>query len=516
MSRTDVVVVGAGPVGLLTALELRDHGVEVRVVDRAHHRSTRSKATIIWPRQLELLDRSGVTKELTGRGHRIDRISFSNGRREIGSASLAGLRDTPHPYGLTVPQPVFEEVLEDALARRGVAVERGVVHESLEQDEHEVRSTLVGDDGTTEIVTSDWVVACDGAHSPLRSQLGIPFEDDNPPVTFAITDVEIDGPVPSDALGYYYSPAGALGLVPLGGKLFRIAIGVPPQTPETPSRELFQEALRRRTGFAAELGDLAWSATFTVRFRTASRFRQGRVFLAGDSAHIMSPAGGQGMNTGIQDAVNVAWRIAAARDSQEEAGAATVEPYETERHAHARRVTRLTAALTRVGLLRSPVARAGRDVLARCAGAAGLLDAVLGPQMGQLDTAYGPQEGRPGRGAEAGARFPGTFDPDTAGFPVLATTGHTIVVWPGRSGSASDEWAQTAERTLHDAASPGVHVVVADPARLRSGVVRRLRRSPAVYVVRPDGHVAAVTPTAGAARRHTTGTSPSSAERTTV
>src|SRR5690606_2233088 len=119
----DVLVVGAGPVGLLTAVELRDHGLTVRVVDRATSRSTRSKATTLWPRQLELLDRAGITAELLRRGHRIDHVTFGNGRREIGRVSLAALRDTPHPYGLIVPQPVTEEVLETALAARGVVVE---------------------------------------------------------------------------------------------------------------------------------------------------------------------------------------------------------------------------------------------------------------------------------------------------------------------------------------------------------------------------------------------------------
>ncbi|MFB8228816.1 FAD-dependent monooxygenase [Cellulosimicrobium sp. NPDC055967] len=493
----DVLVVGAGPVGLLTAVELRDHGLTVRVVDRATSRSTRSKATTLWPRQLELLDRAGITAELLRRGHRIDHVTFGNGRREIGRVSLAALRDTPHPYGLIVPQPVTEEVLETALATRGVVVERGVSHESVEQDDRRTVSRVVRADGTQESIEAAWLVACDGAHSPTRGRLGIPFEDDNPPVTFAITDVEIEGPVPTDALAYHYGAAGALGLVPLGGSVFRVAIGVPPDTPAEPSRELFDDALARRTGLPAVVGTPDWSATFTVRFRTAARLRHGRVLLAGDAGHIMSPAGGQGMNTGIQDAVAVAWRLAAARSASARRAADLLEEYEAERLGDARRVARLTATLTRVGLLRSPASRWVRDRLARGAGLMGLLDRSLGPRLCQLDTRYGDAGRRRSRAVRVGDRFPGSFAPGDHGFPVLATGSSTLVVWPGRRAVGVDLGAADVGARLRARHGPGTSVVVLDPRRVARDVARRLGRRSRVFVVRPDGHVAAVHPTAG-------------------
>jgi 2-polyprenyl-6-methoxyphenol hydroxylase-like FAD-dependent oxidoreductase len=479
----DVLIVGAGPVGLLTALDLSMLGVRTRIVDVAARRSDRSKATILWPRQLELLDRVGVAAELVALGQRLDRVEFHGDSGPIGHASFASVLSA-WPFGVSVPQPVTEEVLTRALEARGVTVERGLRLVGLRQSSTSVESTLEHQDGRSTHLVSAWVVGCDGAHSTTRSLLGIPFSDDNPPITFAITDVDLDGDVPTDAVAYHYSGAGALGLVPLGGRAFRVAIGVPPTTPAEPPAELFQRALDQRTRYGARMGHLTWSATFTVRYRTAAAFGAGRVLLAGDAAHVMSPAGGQGMNTGIQDAANLAWRLAA--DVARGGTPTHVPDYLIERHRDARRVARLTARLTRIGILRHRTGRWARDAAVRVAASTGVLDAVLAPRLGQLDTRYGKRSR--GTRVRVGDRFPGRYSVEDGDLPLLSADGPSVIVWPGRRArSAGTAWSRRVTTALE--ASPDVRAQELNPATIRPALCRRLASGPTVYVVRPDGHI---------------------------
>lgn len=506
--QADVLVVGAGPVGLLTAIELRRFGLDVRVVDRALEGSVRSKATILWPRQLELLERVGVIAEILARGHRLDHVRYYGATREIGAVSLGRLGGTEHPYGVSIPQPATEEILARALARARVDVERGLEVREVSQDPDGVTARVVSVDGAEQLVRARFLVGADGAHSAIRRLVGIPFDDDNPPVTFAITDVEIEGDVPTDSLGYHYGAAGALGLVPLGGTRFRVAIGVPAATDPQPPRALFQRALDERTTFRTRLGELSWSTTFTVRFRTAARFHDGRVVLVGDAAHIMSPAGGQGMNTGIQDAVALAWRLAASVHDDVEGTGSTrrLAEYSAERHADARRVVGLTASLTKVGLLRTSRARSLRDGIVRLCSRAGLLDRVLGPRLTQLDTRYGASRRGSRAGLVVGDRFPGTFSSgggagERSGLPRLDPLRTTHLVWAGalvRPGSrgAADRGA-AAERRARSTAellrAAGHHAHVVLPGGDLPVVVEvRLGSRPAVYSVRPDGHVGSI------------------------
>jgi 2-polyprenyl-6-methoxyphenol hydroxylase-like FAD-dependent oxidoreductase len=307
----EVLVVGAGPVGLLTALELARQQVTVRVIDARADRGTRSKATTVWPRQLELLARHGLAEPVIAVAARIDRVTVSTPARRLAAFDLTELAATTFRFGVSLPQPRFETLLEKALADAGVVVERETTLVGLRQEPERAVAALRAPDGTVTSVSAAFVVGTDGMNSTVRELAAIPYVQTGATLTFAITDVPIDGPLPGADVGYYYSPSGALGLVPMGGGVFRIALGVPAGAPDL-GRAGFAAALRDRSGHTATLGELPWESHFEVRFQHATRYAQGRVALAGDAAHTMSPAGGQGMNTGLQDAVNLGWRLAAA------------------------------------------------------------------------------------------------------------------------------------------------------------------------------------------------------------
>jgi 2-polyprenyl-6-methoxyphenol hydroxylase-like FAD-dependent oxidoreductase len=462
----DVLVVGAGPVGLLTALELARQRVDVGIVDARAHRGTRSKATTIWPRQLELLARHGLAAPVIEEAARIDRVTVSTPGRRLAAFSLAELPDTTFRFGVSIPQPRFEALLEKALADLGVTVERESTLVGLEQEPDRVLAVLRDARGVVRTETAGFVVGADGMNSTVREQAAIRYVRTGPTLTFAITDVPIDGPIPAADVGYYYSPAGALGLVPMGDGVFRIALGVRADGPDL-GRDGFAAALRDRAGHPATLGDLPWEAHFDVRFQHTTAYARGRVALAGDAAHTMSPAGGQGMNTGLQDAANLGWRLAAA--VHERAAGPEIDAllagYTAERRPDVERVMETSRLLTRFGADRTWSSRLQREALAVGARVVPSLRRSITTRIAQLATSYAPPSGPRGR-LRPGDRFPPGFADDW-GFG--ARTYHWRPAAPPPRGGA--------EETL----------LVA--GRLPPAVVKALGKGPAVVSVRPDGHI---------------------------
>jgi 2-polyprenyl-6-methoxyphenol hydroxylase-like FAD-dependent oxidoreductase len=484
-----VLIVGAGPVGLVLACELLQRDVPVRVVDQATGFSAQSRAVLVWPRILELLRRIRVAEQVVDAGHRLDGVGYYSEGRLLGTAALNRLTDTPYPFGLTLPQNDTERILRDRLAELGGKVERGVQLVDVVDERQRMSVLLRHPDGRDELTETDWLVGADGAHSTVRGRLGIGFEGSTVDVTFAITDAPIDGPVRRDLLQYLYSRNGALGVIPLPGGLFRIATSVPPHEHGwLPEREVFQRAIDTRAGGIGTVGEPAWTAAFAVRTRIATQFRQGRCLLAGDAAHIISPAGGQGMNTGIQDAVAIGWRLASVIEGN--APIEILDDYARQRRAAAIRVAKTTALQTKWGLYGNQLAIAARDATFRVAHRAGLVQRFVAPLMAQTDISYAPGQGpRWRRALRAGDRFPLAW-PETAVDSIgLARDTTTLARWPGRRPTVYRR---------HMAADPGQHVV--DLAALPPAVFARLAAvlpaGPAVFLIQPDGHIADIIPDA--------------------
>ncbi|MFF4170811.1 FAD-dependent monooxygenase [Streptomyces sp. NPDC001744] len=495
-----VLVVGAGPVGLVVACELLQQGVPVRVVDAGRGHTAHSRANVVWPRNLELLDRIGVTEELLDTGHRLAGTAFYSRGRRLATAWMSRLPDSPYPFALTLAQSDTEGVLRRRLAALGGTVEQGVRLTALDNAADGPAVTLEHEDGRTEEVEPAWLVGADGAHSTVRKELGIGYDGPPVDVSFAITDARLTTTLSEDLSHYCYAPSGAMVLGPMGGGVHRIALNVPHDAYDEdnpPPREMFQQVVDDRAAGRSRVEELLWSGSFRVRVRIASAFRSGRCFLAGDAAHVISPAGGQGMNTGMQDAFNLAWKLSGVLRG--EFGEAILDSYDSERRTVSHEVARSTALLTKAGLVDTPAKVALRDAAFTVADRTGLFQRRFAPQLSQTDVSYdGDRHPRmPLRvssgpvaapGGPAAGRGPAAPRLDGGGWPTIDRDRHTVLLWPG-TRTPPEDWRRTSDRVRRELpdGTPVLDLTRAVPR----GLARALGPRPAVAVVRPDGHLLA-------------------------
>ncbi|GAA1041087.1 FAD-dependent monooxygenase [Virgisporangium ochraceum] len=506
----DVLVVGAGPTGLALAARLHLHGARVLVVDRQRDRVHESRALAIQPRTLEVLAPLGVTDRLVEIGNRAVRLRIHFPRRTVTIPLFdIGTTDTAYPYLLFVSQAETERILGEHLADRGVAVRRGWELTDLTEVNGGVRCRLRQHDGTTGEVRAAYVVGCDGARSTVRERAGIGFVGAAYPQTFVLADLEADGVEPGAAHAYL-SGRGMLFFFPLGRPAtWRVLAMRRRGDPTTPGQPVALEEVQRLvdayTGGGVRLRDPVWMTNFRLYNRGATRYRTGRVFLAGDAAHIHSPAGAQGMNTGIQDAVNLGWKLGLVVGGR--AVPALLDTYEPERAPVGRRVLRFT---DRAYTISTSTARPLPFVRTRIAPRlvpfalkAGRTRGYVFRVISQLAIHYrrsplssqGPRP--PGRGPRPGDRFPDA--------PVVhdgrSTTIHRVLdpsAWTVLLCGSAAEWdAEVLDRIPDRYAAPVVVLrlsarngVLTDP---QGRLLRRLGMGPddaAQYLVRPDGHIA--------------------------
>ncbi|MEU4293113.1 FAD-dependent monooxygenase [Kribbella sp. NPDC026596] len=341
----DVLVVGAGPAGLAAALQSHAHGATVRVVERRPEAFRPSRAMIMHPRTLECLRPLGVTGELLDRGDASPSAELHLGRSRV-SVSLAEflLPDTAFPHLTLVSQMDVETVLARALTRRGVRIERGVELMDIAPDANRVRATLRSEDGITQ-TSCRFVAGCDGPRSTVRTLAGIGWRGAAYNEEVVLADVELDGDLGPGVVHVAAGHGGLLFLFALGeGARWRLLATRPAQGsavegfgPPVPAAELQQ--LLDESAQDIAIDHVHWSARIRVQHRLAAVYRDRRLFLAGDAAHTHSPAGAQGMNLGIQDAINLGWKLAYAGDSER---TELLDSYDQERRPVARQVLAMT------------------------------------------------------------------------------------------------------------------------------------------------------------------------------
>jgi 2-polyprenyl-6-methoxyphenol hydroxylase-like FAD-dependent oxidoreductase len=319
----DVLVVGAGPTGLALACQLARCGVRFRIIDKQPDRARESRALAVQARSLEVLQSLGLGEVLAGRGRTTTRLMLHVDRGAPAAINLGniGRADTRFPYILFVSQADTEAALVQHLESRGVTVERRVELATFRASETDVLCTLRHANGKEEPVRASYLAGCDGAHSSVRKGTGIPFEGGAYPQHFALGDVEADGGLVAGAINAFALGRGVAMFLPLGQpRTWRImamesdrpsaANGDDDVSTQPLTLAELQAMVDDPTRGTVRLRDPAWLARFRLHHRQAVRYQQGRVFLAGDAAHIHSPVGGQGMNTGIQDAWNLGWKLA--------------------------------------------------------------------------------------------------------------------------------------------------------------------------------------------------------------
>jgi 2-polyprenyl-6-methoxyphenol hydroxylase-like FAD-dependent oxidoreductase len=342
-----VLVVGAGPTGLTVAAELARQGVPCRVIDRALTASEKSKAIVIQARTLEIFSLMQIADDFVAAGKPLRGVNvYSNGKRMV-SVHFDEL-DSAYPYILSLAQPETERILNDSLRRMGVTVERGVELLALSQDAEKATVELRHTDGRLERLRMDWVIGCDGARSTVRRALDIPFEGHTFEQHFLLADVHVESVLPDNEAHVFSQHGDICAVFPMPGGRYRIIADNPPVEfgDREPTLEECQAIVNLRVHTPITLSDPAWTANFRVNSRLVRALRTRRVFLAGDAAHIHSPAGGQGMNTGIQDAVNLAWKLALVCKGKSHPS--LLDSYQAERYPVERAVLRQTDTAFRI------------------------------------------------------------------------------------------------------------------------------------------------------------------------
>ncbi|WP_230970431.1 FAD-dependent monooxygenase [Nitrogeniibacter aestuarii] len=383
---TDVLIVGAGPVGLFMANECARRGLRWRIVEARRGLSEHSKALAIFPRTLEVFDMAGIAEPFVESANRVTSVRVMTHGRSLAHLPFRP-EDSPYPFIAMVPQNLTEAHLADALTSRGGHIDFDT------RFEHATQGTGMGmvhvqlkRHGEPEFVSTTYLVACDGAHSTVRKDLGLPFRGGEYAEQFMLADIETDAPCPHDELLVCPHEDGPLAIFPMSATHHRVVASVKQVDDEVPHLALVQRLLNERAPGGIRAAGLIWSSYFHIHHRRVPHLRQGNTFLAGDAAHIHSPFGGQGMNTGLQDAWNLVWKLDLTLKGH--GTRALIDSYDEERTPVIRHVVGITDVLTRAMASTNPVVRGLRDrMIPLAAGRPGVQHAVV-QQLSELGIDY--------------------------------------------------------------------------------------------------------------------------------
>lgn len=513
---TDILIVGAGPTGLTLAVDLARQGVAATLVEALPALPRQSRGKGLQPRTLEVLDDLGVVEAVLAHGSWRQEITLFKDRRRLARLA-AGLAepgpDVPYPNIVMIPQWRTAEILRDRLVELGGTIRLGTRLDGFAADAAGVTATLVGPDGGRERVTARYLVGCDGGRSTVRRELGATFAGATRATQrYLLGDVTVpgwepaaDGTVRSHA--WFGSDGTFLGLAGLPGTgQWQIGASIPPDDELDPSLATLQRLWDERTGHRhVRLADPTWLSNFQVNVRMVDAYRHGRVFLAGDAAHVHPPTGGQGMNTGIQDAYNLGWKLGACLRG---AAPGLLDSYESERLPVARGVLeRSTDILDVVMSPNRAVAFAVQRVLLPLLGLPAL-NRALTARVSQIDVGYrggplaadGPARGR----LRPGDRAPDASLVDAATgrglrlFDVFRGTHCTLLLVGAAAARNLDPAALPADLrccVIADSAGEGPAGPVGDAGSVVRDHDRTFRRAyraapGTALLVRPDGYLA--------------------------
>lgn len=462
-----ILIAGAGPVGLTLANELVRHGISVRIVDKNAERTDKSKALVLWSRTLELFDDAGYAKEFIPSGMVAHGARIANGTETVAQITFDSV-DSRFPYALMIPQNESERVLEEKLEAGGVKVERRTELAGFKDTGAGIEATLKKADGSTETVAADWLVGCDGAHSAVRHGLGFAFEGTTLESDWILADGEAVGLEPKDRLHIFWHRDGILAFFPIVGDRWRVVADLGAAKGDDkradPTLDEVNALLKLRGSPGIAMSNPYWLAAFRINERKVKDYARGRVFLAGDAAHIHSPAGGQGMNTGMQDAFNLAWKLALVIKGA--AKPSLLDSYSPERSGVGEIVLRNAGRLTEAATLRNPIAQGLRNTIVKFATGFPAIRHKIADQLTEMDIGYPAspltaKNGAVARGPKSGERWPDRLPAGAGGMRFTAL------------GEAE---------TVATLAAKFPHLVTALPAK-------EPEHKTALRLIRPDGYV---------------------------
>jgi 2-polyprenyl-6-methoxyphenol hydroxylase-like FAD-dependent oxidoreductase len=506
MGATEVLVVGAGPAGLTMANVLERQGVSFRIIDTKDGPVEETRALVVHAKTLELLDRLGLADGIVERGQRMGAVQVFGEGKPAGEISFLddGADDrTPYPFVLVLEQDRTERLLVDGLEAAGGRIEWNTELLSLTSMPGGARATVRRPDGSTEPIEAGWVVGADGASSPVRHSLGLGFEGETYEQTLFLADVEMEWDYGSRQVSIDMTREGFYGFFPMPGEnRFRLIGNVPEdlEGKEKITAEDLQRVLDRRSGLKTRITKVRWSSVYRTHRRMTERFRVGRVFLVGDAAHIHSPAGGQGMNTGIGDAYNLGWKLALVANGL--AHESLLDSYEAERMPFARSILGGTdrgfslqvttdTAVQRLKILITPL-------LFRVVSTIPPIRRRVFWLISQLWTEYRESPavaGTAGKGPRAGDRAPyGFFEtgPGESIFDKVRGQDHHLLLFEGQRRGSMPGALKDKEEDLRALIGSYEMPIAMDTVRTANRTLheRYGADSPTLFLVRPDGHIA--------------------------
>jgi 2-polyprenyl-6-methoxyphenol hydroxylase-like FAD-dependent oxidoreductase len=456
---TGILIVGAGPVGLLLANECARRGLRWRLIEARSSLSVHSKALAIFPRTLEIFDMAGIAAPFLEVANRVTRVAVVAHQRQLARIGFTP-NGTPYPFVAMVPQDVTERLLAEELHRRGGTVEYDTTFVSAVEQDDRVSVTL-DQKGKRIELTAAFLVGCDGAHSTVRHLLHLPFEGAQYEDSFMLADVETNQTLPADEMQLCPSEFGPLAIFPMSATRRRIVATIERPEGDAPSLDLVRTVLAQRAPAGIEALSMRWSSYFRIHHRQVARLRVGRMFVAGDAAHIHSPFGGQGMNTGLQDVWNLVWKldlVLRGRGNEK-----LLDSYTAERRPVIKQVIGTTHFITKAMGTPSKLAQSLRDVVIPLASRLPPFQRAFVQRLSQLGVAYGGSPIIQGDGKRH-------FDESLSGGNGI---GSSFLLLLGDDAGASVK--QAATRFCES---------------LNGLVQLRFARRPGIMLVRPDGYVA--------------------------
>jgi 2-polyprenyl-6-methoxyphenol hydroxylase-like FAD-dependent oxidoreductase len=486
MDDVQVLICGAGPTGLALALWLTLLGVKVRIIDRTDRPGTTSRALAVQARTLELYQQADLAEAVVAAGHKTPAVNLwvKGARKARVSFEDIGAGLSPYPFLLVYPQDEHEQLLIDRLAGLGVQVERQTRLADFTENGDGIEAKLAREGAGQVTCRASYLCGCDGARSAVRDILGTGFEGGTYRQLFYVADVEASGAPANGELHVDLDQADFVAIFPLAAEGRVRLVGVVQDERVDLGRGLSFEDVSRQAidHMQLQVGTVNWFSTYQVHHRVTSQFRVGRAFLLGDAAHIHSPAGGQGMNTGLGDAINLAWKLAAALQGR--GGQTLLDSYQAERLPFARRLVATTDRAFTFVTAEGPTADIVRTRLAPLL-IPGLfsverLREFMFRTVGQLTLNYrdGPLSAGRAGAVHGGDRLPWVAGADSfAPLKAMAWQAHVY----GTAEADLQAWCGRAGLPLHVTAWSKAH----DEAGLQRD---------AVYLTRPDSYVAVADP----------------------
>lgn len=449
MSELPVLIVGAGPTGLMMACELKRHDIPFRIIDKKPEPTKGSNATWIQTRTLEIFDIIGIVDRFLKIGHKCEAINFYAKEKALANIPLTEI-DSTYPFILMLPQSETERLLNEKLQESKVHVERSLELVNIKQTNQGVVSTIQLANGDTENITSDWIIACDGANSTVREKCQISFPGQDLSEQFMVADAKMSSSLPTNEIhvffdkGTIFPEKGTLfSAFPWGSKEYRLSANLYLESPrQTFTEQEVREVVAERTYGNYIVDTVSWISPFWIHSKIVDQMQQGPIFLAGDAADIHSPAGGQGMNTGIQDAFNLAWKLALV--IKRKANSSLLNSYQEERFPIVKNIVNQTDFYTHMVLFDKSFShklkKFSQDLLEHPQ-----LSKKIGEQLTQIDIHYKKSsvinyEEKPNaKSPLQGERAPdATINDSNKLYAYLSNSLHTILLFAGNNPAEHD------------------------------------------------------------------------------